>query len=86
MVEVRILRTYVRIAHQEHGNCRLCGQPIVPGDQYEGCVFVKGKKLWVEKQHTNCPVDPWEEDAKYYEQEEEESKPEVVPVTYRKAA
>lgn len=60
----RLLRTYQRIAqviHKEY--CERCDLPIFPGDHYIAYVYVCSGRLWVEKFHFDCPVDP-DEDQK----------------------
>lgn len=72
----RHLRTYKRIAHERH-DCWTCPNPIEPGDQYTGEVWVwesrdygKRNKFEVRKYHLECPEDP--EEVRRREELEEE--------------
>lgn len=56
----RCIRTYQRIANQNHGECPFCRHDIEAGDEYEGSVYVNGARLWVVKEHTYCL--PWDVD------------------------
>lgn len=68
---MRLLRTYVRIAHEPH-DCDRCMMQIMPGDQYEGAVYAvpkqgrRRKLILVLKQHVfpgcDWPPDPDEEE------------------------
>ena len=58
----RCLRSYERLAHIDHGDCSLCDLPIWTGDYYGAYVWTYGKKLWTEKFHIGCPIDPDGED------------------------
>lgn len=91
----RRLRTYERIAHEQH-DCSACPNPIEPGDQYQGEVWLwetrdygTCNKLEVRKYHLECPEDPEEERRRNELEEEferdceeryEESEPEEVPM------
>ena len=54
---VKCLRFYQRIAHKQY-TCKDCEIPIFPGDYYGANVCVYGKKLWIERFHIGCPVNP----------------------------
>lgn len=56
----RCIRSYRRIACQNHGECPFCREQINAGDEYEGSVYINGIKLWVVKEHSFCL--PWDED------------------------
>ena len=55
----RCIRSYVRIAHQGHGECSFCLDEIEPGQDYEGTVWVNGVDFWVKKVHLFC--EPWDD-------------------------
>ena len=69
MKDGRMLRSYQRIAQQDHP-CWHCPMTILPGDLYFGEVWVRGKHLWVWKYHDSCPWDPREEEEIFREYEE----------------
>ena len=66
----RCIRSYVRIARENHGVCPFCHEPIEPGEEYEGSVWVNGAELWVNKEHMFC--EPW--DDGWLKEEDIESK------------
>ncbi|OGY41150.1 MAG: hypothetical protein A2Y67_00950 [Candidatus Buchananbacteria bacterium RBG_13_39_9] len=53
-----LLRTYSYCEQKYHGTCVLCELPICAGDPYIAKVWIIGRKLWVEKAHWGCPVNP----------------------------
>lgn len=66
----RLLRTFRRWAWDFH-HCDSCAEPICPGDEYMGEVYVVTNPTWaphrrtvisVWKFHDICPIDPWERD------------------------
>ncbi len=61
MKKPRLLRTYTRTAHQDHGHCPQCYKLIAAGDQYEGWVSVFNGRLSVSKIHMFCDFDPIED-------------------------
>lgn len=65
-----LLRTYLRIARQDHGQCWCCAHDIQAGDLYCAEVWAIKNPPWepsrksliqVRKMHNTCPEDPWEE-------------------------
>lgn len=80
---MRLLRAYCYVAQTAHF-CDHCFHQILPGDQYEGEVFVTGDgRLFVLRTHVFpfCPVDPSEEEAdldRLLEQSEPEIESEVL--------
>lgn len=56
----RCIRSFERVAERYH-DCMRCEISIFPGDPYVGRVYVCGRRLWVEKEHFHCPVEPDEE-------------------------
>ena len=58
----RCLRTYERVAYQEH-TCWNCSEHIKPGDFYKGEVWVGEAGLTVMKFHENPHCEnPWDEE------------------------
>ena len=58
----RCIRSYRRLANQNHGLCDFCRDEIYPGEEYEGLVYVNGQRLCVVKQHTDCLPWDWDEE------------------------
>jgi hypothetical protein len=58
----RWLRSYERIAHQEHF-CDHCMHYIMPGDMYRADVYATAEHIVVLRKHhePTCPIDPMEE-------------------------
>jgi len=78
-----ILRTYsVGRARISHDHCMWCGHPILPGESYEATVYAGGGMLWVSKEHTNCPDDPWDDDewdSDWNNESDSDSIPDISP-------
>lgn len=71
---VRHLRSYVRMADKNHGNCWQCEVLIMPSDEYEATVTVyvgEGRRVfYVRKEHHNCHDYP--DDDPHVRKDEEE--------------
>lgn len=60
-----LLRTYSHVAHQEHF-CDICCRYILPGEFYQGEVYIANQGLIVFKTHINPSCDfPPPEDEEY---------------------
>jgi len=84
----RQLRHFMRMAHTYH-ECRLCGEPIFPGDLYEANVVIKDAGgIYVAKYHydPSCPHDPFEDPFDHDEERNANAPNEEVVAAPRKAA
>jgi hypothetical protein len=83
---LRYLRSYVRMADKDHGNCWQCEKPIMPGDEYEATVTIyigEGRRVfYVRKEHYNCHDYP-DDDLHVREDKEER---EMLRTTERQVA
>lgn len=79
----RLLRKYQRFATKQYV-CWKCPDPINPGDEYIGEVWVNTFpdakiRFWVWREHATCPGRTFEEDAEeVHEQEEREREAELA--------
>ncbi len=67
----RLLRSYCRIAQEEHHCCN-CPYGISPGEEYKAEVWIYGRRLQVWKQHIECDHPHWEDDDEEFDEREDE--------------